>query len=123
MVWLPAPCAPEIPELPENPEPPVAVEPEPFAAPEDADEPVDVPPEEPLFCAAALPVEPPEPLLPVWDEPGSAYATTPAEARPAAPTATVTARSRDRPRCRAAVAAATGHTAPRGALLSRPCPG
>ena len=51
-----------------------------------------------------LPV--PEPLdaavLEVWAEPGSVKATTPAPARPAAPTAAVTARNRACPRRRAA---------------------
>ena len=57
VVW-PPPGATEIPELPENPEPPVAAE------PEEPDEPVDVPAEEPVLRdAAALPVEPPEPVV------------------------------------------------------------
>ena len=64
MVW-PPPWAWEIPELPENP-PPVAVDPELFAAPEEADEsseePVEVSSEEPVRCdAAAFPLELPEP--------------------------------------------------------------
>ena len=111
MVW-PPPGATEIPELPENPEPPVAAE------PEEPDEPVDVPAEEPVLCdAAALPLELPEPVVPVWDEPGRAYATTPAAARPATPIATVAARSRDWPCRRAATAAATGHAGPAGVPL------
>jgi hypothetical protein len=120
VVW-PPPCVAEIPELPENPEPPVAAEPELLAEP---DEPVEVPAEEPVFCdAAALPVEPPEPVVLAWDEPGSAYATTPVTARPAAPTATVAARSRDRPCRRAAATAATGRAASHGAAWPRPGPG
>jgi len=96
----------------------VAVEPELFAEPEEPDEPVDVPAEEPLFCdAAALPVEPPEPVVLAWDEPGRAYATTPAAAMPATPTVTVAARSLDRPRLRAAAAAVTGRAGPGGAPL------
>ena len=99
----PPPDAEEIPELPDNPEPEL------LAEPEEADEPVDVPAEVPEFCdAAALPVELPEPVVLACDEPGRVYATTPATARPAAPTATVAARSRERPRCRAAAACAVG---------------
>jgi hypothetical protein len=64
VVWPPPPGATEIPELPENPEPPVAAEPELLAEPEEPDEPVDVLAEEPVFCdAAALPVEPPDPVV------------------------------------------------------------
>ncbi|MBO0816610.1 MAG: hypothetical protein J2P30_15895, partial [Actinobacteria bacterium] len=74
MVW-PLPCAAEIPELPEDPEPPMDLEPPLLAEPEEADEPVDVLAEEPELCdPAALPVEPLEPVVLAWDEPGSAYA-------------------------------------------------
>jgi hypothetical protein len=117
VVWLPAPCAAEIPEPPEDPEPPVPAEPELLAEP---DEPVAVPAEEPVCCdAAALPVELPELVVLAWDEPGRAYATTPATARPAAPTVTVVARSRDWPRRRAAAAAVTCRAAPGGASSPR----
>jgi hypothetical protein len=124
VVWPPPPGAEEIPEPPENPEPELLAGP---------DEPVDVPAGEPVpDDVAALPVELPELVVLAWDEPGSAYATTPATATPAAPTAAVAARSRDWPRRRATVAAATGHVAPgrgcepgspRGASLSRSRPG
>lgn len=109
MVWPPPPGAAEIPEPPENPEPELLAEP---------DEPVDMPAGEPVpGDVAALPVELPEPVVLAWDEPGSAYATTPATATPAAPTATVAARSRDWPRRRATAAAATGHAAAGGAWM------
>jgi hypothetical protein len=121
VVWPPPPGAAEIPELPENPEPPVAAEPELLAEPEEAGEPVDVLAEEPDFCDAdALPVELPELVVLARDEPGRAYATAPATARPAAPTAMVAARSRDWPRRRAAAAAATGRACPGGASLPLP---
>ena len=111
----PPPDAEEIPELPDNPEPEL------LAEPEEADEPVDVPAEVPEFCdAAALPVELPEPVVLAWDEPGRAYATTPAAARPAAPTVTVTARSRAWPRRRASAAAATGRAGRGGTPLPLP---
>jgi len=125
VVCPPPPGAEEIPELPKDPEPPVAAEPELFAEPEEADEsseePVEVSSEEPVRCdAAAFPAELPEPAVLAWDEPGRAYATAPATARPAAPTATVTARSRDWPRRRAAAAAVTGPAAPGEAWRPRP---
>jgi hypothetical protein len=102
----------------------VAAEPELLAEPEEADEPVNVPAEEPVFCdAAALPVEPPEPVVLAWDEPGRAYATTPAAARPATPIVTVVARSRDWPSRRAAAAAATGRAVQSPASLPSPGPG
>jgi len=134
VVW-PLPCAAEIPEPPDDPEldeepeleeePELDEEPE---VPEELAEPDDVPPLEPE--AAALPVLPLDvvPLLVLaCEEPGSTKATAPATARPVAAIAAVTARSRVRPRYRAATAARGGHDcevgAPRGASLSRSCPG
>lgn len=95
MVWLPVPCAEETPdpELLDDEELPAAEVP--------PDDPLEPPPaEDELPLAAVVPV--------VCVEPGRAKAIKPAPARPAAPTAVVTARRRACPRRLAAANRAFG---------------
>ena len=91
MVWLPVPCAEETPD-------PVLLDDKELPAAELLpDDPVEPPPaEDEVPLAVAVPVR--------CAAPGRAKAIKPAPARPAAPTAAVTARSRACPRRLAAAA-------------------
>ena len=84
---------PDEPELAEEPVP--SSDPAELDEPEEVLEPLDEPDEVPEpVDAAALPEEP---VVLACDDPGSAKATTPATARPAAPIPAVTVRTRARP--------------------------
>lgn len=113
MVWLPEPCPEETPDPEPLDDPELLDEPELLDDPELVE--AELVPDEPLEPLAAEEVPPA--VLAACVEPGRANATTPVPARPAAPTAAVTARSRACPR---RLAAAAGRGSGSGEFIGFP---